>query len=279
MRTISTKTITQAVSTLCIESNLHLGEDIHNALHHAKAAETTPLAQSVLSTIITNLDIAKREKLPICQDTGMAVFFVSIGHDIHIQGDIESAINEGVRRGYRALYGRNSVVRDPIRRTNTGDNTPAIIHYAFTPGDKLTITIAPKGFGSENMSGIKMLNPSDGLEGVESFVIETVKNAGANPCPPIVIGVGVGGTMEKAALIAKQALLRDLGKPNPDPFWAESEARMLENINKLNIGPAGFGGKTTALGVHIETFPTHIAGLPVAVNINCHVARHKEVII
>jgi len=279
MRIIDVKEITNAVAKLCAEANIYIGEDVRNALIKAKDAETHTLAQSVLDTLLTNLDIAEQEGLPICQDTGMAVVFISIGMEVYVQGDIEVAINEGVRRGYRNAYGRNSIVCDPIRRTNTGDNTPAVVHYAFMPGENLEITVAPKGFGSENMSGIKMLNPSDGLEGVENFVIQQVEQAGANPCPPIVVGVGVGGTMEKAAILAKRALLRDIGTSNPNAFWAESEAQMLARINHLNIGPAGFGGKTTALGVHVETFPTHIAGLPVAVNINCHVARHKTVII
>jgi len=209
----------------------------------------------------------------------MAVVFISIGRNVHINGDIDEAINEGIRRGYREGYCRNSVVRDPINRINTGDNTPAVIHYDFMPGDKLHITVAPKGFGSENMSGIRMLNPADGLEGAEEFFVETVRSAGSNPCPPIIVGVGIGGTMEKAALMSKQALLREIGIVHPDPFWAEVEASLLTRINELGIGPAGFGGKTTALGVHILTYPTHIAGLPVAVNIGCHATRHRTVII
>ena len=277
MRIIDPVKITSAVSELCVSANIYLGRDMRTAIENAHGQESTPLAQSVLSTLLENLDIAEREKIPICQDTGMAVVFVSIGNKVYVDGDIESAINEGVRQGYRLLYGRNSIVECPIRRKNTGDNTPAVIHYSFVAGDAITITVAPKGFGSENMGGIKMLNPSDGLEGVEDFVVDTVRLAGSNPCPPIVVGVGVGGTMEKAALIAKGALLRDIGDVNPDPFWADVEMRLLDKINKLNIGPAGFGGKTTALGVFVETYPTHIAGLPVAVNINCHVARHKAV--
>ena len=277
MRIIQPDKITQAVAQLCITANIHLTGDISAALQSAKNAETNPLPQYALETILANLDVAKSENLPICQDTGMAVVFVSIGQKVHVDGNIENAINEGVRQGYKKGYFRNSVVADPINRTNTNDNTPAVIHYSFAPGDKLTITVAPKGFGSENMSQIKMLNPSDGIEGIDAFVIETIKQAGASPCPPIVVGVGIGGTMEKAALLSKQALLRDLNDKNDNPFWAEAESRLLTQINKLNIGAAGFGGQTTALAVKILTYPTHIAGLPVAVNINCHVARHQQV--
>lgn len=279
MRIIETEHITKAVAELCILANIYLGEDVLAALKNARATETNNLAQSVLDTMLENADIAIREKLPICQDTGMAVFFVHIGSEVYVNGNITEAINEGVRQGYREGYCRTSVVSDPIRRKNTGDNTPAVIHYDFIPGEELRITVAPKGFGSENMSALRMLNPSDGLEGAEDFVVETVKKAGANPCPPLVIGVGIGGTMEKAALLAKEALLRDLAKNHPDPFWAEAEDRLLKRINGLNIGPSGYGGDTTALGVKIQTYPTHIAGLPVAVNINCHVARHREVVL
>lgn len=277
MKTIESEKITQAVAELCESANIHIGQDVRDALSNAKAVETNKQAKYVLDTLLVNLDVAERDSLPICQDTGIAVVFVTIGTEVYVNGNIESAINEGVRQGYASCYGRNSIVSDPIKRTNTKDNTPAIIHYSFAPGDKLSITVAPKGFGSENMSGIKMLNPSDGLEGIEAFVIEQVEQAGANPCPPIIVGVGVGGTMEKAAILAKQALIRDLNEANPDPFWADIESRLLERINELNIGPAGFGGRTTALGVKILTYPTHIAGLPVAVNLNCHVSRHRTV--
>ena len=279
LRIIDTEEITNAVAALCIEANLYLSQDIKAALTKARSIEESPLAQTTLDMLLQNAEIAASEKLPICQDTGMAVVFVSIGSSLHIDGNIEHAINEGVRRGYREGYCRNSVVQDPINRINTGDNTPAVIHYDFVPGDTLQITLAPKGFGSENMSGIRMLNPSDGLAGAEAFVIETVKAAGANPCPPIIVGVGIGGTMEKAALLSKQALLRDVGTTHADPFWMDVEKRLLERINALDIGPAGFGGKTTALGVHIMTYPTHIAGLPVAVNIGCHATRHRMVIL
>ena len=282
MRIINTEIITQTVAELCVSANIHLGQDVRRALETASNLETSKLGKSALGTILKNADIAAKENLPICQDTGMAVVFVQIGSAVHVEGNIEEAINEGVRRGYKAGYCRNSIVADPIRRQNTGDNTPAVIHYEFAPGDEMRITVAPKGFGSENMSAVRMLNPSDGIDGVEDFVVETVAAAGSNPCPPIIVGVGIGGTMEKAALLAKKALLREMCPPNPAPdgsgdaFWRESEARLLARINDLNIGPCGYGGHTTALAVHILTFPTHIAGLPVAVNINCHVARHKE---
>jgi fumarate hydratase subunit alpha len=228
--------------------------------------------------MIRNAEIARQEKLPICQDTGMAVVFVELGQDVYVKGDLKEAINKGVRWGYKEGYCRASVVADPINRKNTGDNTPAVIHYDIVAGDSLRITVAPKGFGSENMSGICMLNPSDGIEGVENFVVGTIEKAGANPCPPIFVGVGVGGTFEKAAILAKQALLLENDSKNPDTFWSDCEARLLVRINKLGIGPSGYGGRTTALGIKILTYPTHIAGLPVAVNINCHVSRHMSVL-
>lgn len=279
MRIIEAKKITEAVARLCVEANTCIGEDIRVALEEARERENLPLAKSVLATLLENAETARRENLPICQDTGMAVVFVTVGGEVHVNGDITSAINEGVRRGYREGFCRNSIVRDPIDRVNTGDNTPAVIHYDFAAGDRLEIIVAPKGFGSENMSAVRMLNPSDGLDGVRDFVVETVRLAGANPCPPIVVGVGIGGTMEKAALLSKRALLRDVGSIQADAAWAEVEADLLARINALNIGPAGYGGKTTAFGVNIEVFPTHIAGLPVAVNIGCHVTRHKAVVL
>jgi len=279
MRLIETAQITDAVAKLCVCANVKIGADIRRALENARDTETLPIAHSVLDTLLKNADIAECENLPICQDTGMAVVFVTIGNEIHVSGDIEAAINEGVRRGYCEGYFRNSVVRDPIDRKNTGDNTPAVIHYEFVTGSNLTITVAPKGFGSENMSAIRMLNPADGIDGVMDFVVETVRIAGANPCPPIVVGVGVGGTMEKAALLAKKALLRDVDSASEELFWAEIESHLLERINALDIGAAGYGGKTTALGVNILAYPTHIAGLPVAVNIGCHVTRHKAVVL
>jgi len=277
LRCIEAARITQAVAELCVKANTCIGADIRAALSKAKTLETSPLAGDVLDTLLENAVVAEREKLPACQDTGMGVIFVSIGQDVHIDGDINEAINEGVRLGYREGFCRNSVVRDPVNRVNTGDNTPAVIHYDFEPGSDLRITVAPKGFGSENMSAVRMFSPSAGLAGVEDFIVETVRSAGPNPCPPVIVGAGIGGTMEKAALLSKQALLRELGSASGDPFWADVEARLLERVNGLDIGPAGFGGRTTALGVHILVYPTHIAGLPVAVNIGCHATRHQTV--
>ena len=277
MREIHISEIINTVKELCIESNYYLSNDVKEALNNAKENETWPLAENVLDQIILNSDIAKKEDMPICQDTGMACIFIEIGQEVHIVGGaLEDAINEGVRRGYDEGFLRKSVVKDPINRVNTKDNTPAIIYYDIVPGNKLKITVAPKGFGSENMSRIKMLKPSDGLQGVKDFIIETVKLAGPNPCPPIIIGVGIGGTFDKAAYLAKKALIRPLNKRNDEKFYGDLEEELLETINKLGIGPQGFGGKTTALGINIETYPTHIAGLPVAVNINCHATRHKE---
>jgi fumarate hydratase subunit alpha len=277
MREIHISEIISTVRDLCIESNYYLSNDVKEALCKAKENETWPLAENVLDQIILNSDIAKKEDMPICQDTGMACVFVEVGQEVHIVGGLlQDAINEGVRRGYDEGFLRKSVVKDPINRVNTKDNTPAIIYYDIVPGDKIKVTVAPKGFGSENMSRIKMLKPSDGLQGVKDFIIETVKLAGPNPCPPIVIGVGIGGTFDKAAYLAKKALIRPLNKRNNEKFYSDLEEELLETINKLGIGPQGFGGKTTALGLNIETYPTHIAGLPVAVNINCHATRHKE---
>lgn len=277
MRTITADQITRAVKNLCQPANTTLPPDIRKTLYTARDAEPWALAKTTLSTLCDNLDIAEKNGLPICQDTGMACIFVELGQDLHIEGNFETAIQEGIRQGYTEGFLRKSVVADPIRRGNTGDNTPAVITVRLVPGDQLHIMLAPKGFGSENMSRLKMLKPSDGAQGVKDFVIETVKLAGGNPCPPIVVGVGIGGTFDRVALLAKQALLRPLQCPNPDPFYAIMEQELLDTINKTGIGPQGFGGRTTALGVMIETFPTHIAGLPVAVNINCHVTRHKEV--
>ncbi len=275
MREINAKDITALVARMCIESNCYLNEDIENALKDGKAMEINPIASEILSDILKNAEIARRDEVPICQDTGMAVFFLELGQEVHISGGcLYDAINEGVRCGYRDGYLRKSVVADPIRRGNTNDNTPAIIHTEIVDGDGFKITIAPKGFGSENMSAVKMLKPSDGLEGVMSFVVNTVKEASGNPCPPIVVGVGIGGTMEKAAILSKKALLRDIRESNPDEYYADIERELLERINALDVGPQGYGGITTALGVNVETFPTHIAGLPVAVNISCHVTRH-----
>ncbi len=274
MREINSEIITETVKKLCIEANCHLTKDIKDSIKKAYDGEKWPQAKEILGHIIDNYEIADSENQPVCQDTGVACVFLTIGQDVHVTGSIEEAVNEGVRQGYGDGYLRKSVVRDPLDRVNTGDNTPAMIYYELTEGDKIEITVAPKGFGSENMSKCAMLRPSDGLEGVKDFVIKTVEEAGPNPCPPIVVGVGIGGTFDKAAYLAKKALLRPLDIPNEDNFYANLEKELLEEINKLGIGPQGFGGKTTALGVNIEKFPTHIAGLPVAVNINCHVTRH-----
>lgn len=277
MREIDVSLVRDTVERLCISSNIHLPKDVRCALDSARDAEGEGLASSVLSSIIENYKIAEDEAMPICQDTGMACVFLEIGQDVHfIGGSLYDAINEGVRRGYARGYLRKSVVADPIRRGNTSDNTPAVIYTDVVDGDKVKITFSPKGFGSENMSAICMLKPSDSLEGVKKFIIETVKKAGSNPCPPIVVGVGIGGTFDRAALLAKKALLRSVDTKNPDPYYSALEDELLSSINALGIGPQGFGGVTTALGVNIEVFPTHIAGLPVAVNVGCHVTRHES---
>ena len=275
MREIAASRITEVVKRLCIEANCYLPQDMKTCIETSSQQETWPPAKEILERIIENYQIAQQGSRPICQDTGVACVFITMGQDVHVEGNLAEAIHEGVRQGYRDGYLRKSVVRDPLDRVNTGDNTPAMIYYDIVPGDKLEITVAPKGFGSENMSQIKMLKPSDGLQGVKDFILKVVEEAGPNPCPPIVVGVGVGGTFDKAAYLAKKALVRSATERNPDPFWADLEAEMLERINELGIGPQGFGGKTTALSVNIEQYPTHIAGLPVAVNINCHVTRHK----
>ena len=280
MRELNVGVITEAVRNLCIEANYYLGDDIKEALEISKKKETWKLAEDVLDKIIINSEIACKDEMPICQDTGMACVFIEIGQDVHlVGGKLEDAINEGVRRGYEEGYLRKSVVGDPIERINTKDNTPAIIYYDIVEGDKVKITLAPKGFGSENMSKIGMLKPSDGIEGVKKFILETVKAAGPNPCPPMVIGVGIGGTFDKAAYLAKKALIRPIDIRNKNGFYKELEEELLEKVNKFGIGPQGFGGRTTALGLNIEVYPTHIAGLPVAVNINCHATRHKEIIL
>ena len=275
MREVSAQKITEVVKKLCIEANTYLPQDLKNRIEESYEMESWPQAKEILERIMENYRIADEQAKPICQDTGVACVFLKIGQELHIEGDLTEAVNEGVRQGYTEGYLRKSVVRDPLDRVNTGDNTPAMIYYDIVEGDKIEITVAPKGFGSENMSAIKMLVPADGVEGVKKFVVDTVRNAGPNPCPPIVVGVGIGGTFDKAAMMAKKALLKNVDEVNPDPFYAEMEADLLKEINALGIGPQGFGGKTTALAVHIEQCPTHIAGLPVAVNINCHVTRHQ----
>lgn len=278
MRTIDTTTIINAVEKLCIEANFFLNDDIKAGLIRACQQEESDTGLSVLSSLIKNADIASHERMAICQDTGMAIIFVELGQEVQITGgSLEGALNEGVRRGYKKGHLRNSVVSDPLKRENTKDNTPAVIHYELKEGDGFKIHVAPKGFGSENMSALKMLKPSDGVEGVKKVVLDTVSQAGANPCPPIVVGVGIGGSMEKAAFLAKKALMRPIDLNHPDPYYKDLENELLAGINKLGIGPAGLGGRITALGVNIETYPTHIAGLPVAVNIGCHVTRHKSV--
>jgi len=279
MRIIEAARITEVVKRLCIQANCHLPGDVRRRLEECRQAEDWPVAGDVLDKIVRNYEIADEREVPICQDTGMACVFLEIGQDAHIEGDVAAAVDAGVRQGYAEGYLRKSVVRDPLSRQNTGDNTPAMLYLDFVPGDRLTVTVAPKGFGSENMSQVRMLKPSDGLNGVIDFVLSAVETAGPNPCPPIVVGVGIGGTFDKAALLAKKALLRPLDSRNPDPFYADLERSLLERINVLGIGPQGFGGRTTALGVAVETLPTHIAGLPCAVNINCHVTRHASEVI
>ncbi len=280
MREIQAQQITDVVEKLCIEANQYLPKDVQGAIRRCRACEDWEIAQGVLDKIITNFEIAEQESVPICQDTGMACVFLEIGQDVHIVGgDLSEAVDEGVRRGYDKGYLRKSVVKDPVRRGNTGDNTPAMLYTEIVPGEEIKVTVGPKGFGSENMSAIRMFKPSAGIEGIKDFILETVETAGPNPCPPMVVGVGIGGTFDKCALLAKKALMRSTDERNPDPYYADLEAEMLEKINKLGIGPQGFGGKTTALALNIETLPTHIAGMPCAVNINCHVTRHKTEVI
>lgn len=279
MREINCQLITEKIEEMCINANCNLNCDILDMIKSSVETENAKPAREILNSLVENSRIAERKQIPICQDTGMAIFFVQLGQEVHVNGNLTDAINLGVKNGYEKGCLRKSVVADPLRRTNTGDNTPAVIHYDIVPGDKIKIIFMPKGFGSENMSRLKMLKPSDGAEGIVDFVIETVKLAGSNPCPPIVVGIGIGGSMEKAAILSKFALSRPINIQNSDIFYAEMENEILNKINKTGIGPQGLGGKTTALGVNIETFPTHIAGLPVAVNISCHVTRHSEVII
>ena len=275
MREINAQLITDKVAELCIDANCSLPCDIRKRIEDARANEPWATAQGILDKIIENYNIADENRAPICQDTGVACVFLKIGQDVHINGDLTEAVNEGVRRGYIDGYLRLPVVGDPLSRENTNANTPCILYTSVVPGDKVKITVGPKGFGSENMSQIRMFKPSAGLQGIKDFILEVVETAGPNPCPPMVVGVGIGGTFDKAALLAKKALMRPLDSENPDPFYADLEKEMLEKVNQLGIGPQGFGGKTTAIGLNIETMPTHIAGMPCAVNINCHVTRHK----
>ena len=280
MRTIRTEEITENIKEMCMEVNIRLSEDVKSALLSAKEKEESAIGKQILGQLEENMEIAGESKIPICQDTGMTVVFLKIGQEVHMEGGfIEDAVNEGIRQGYREGYLRKSVVGDPILRENTRDNTPGVIHYEIIPGDTLEITVAPKGFGSENMSRVFMLKPADGIEGVKQAILETVEAAGPNACPPMVIGVGIGGTFEKCALMAKKALTRELNQYSPIPYVRELEKEMLEKINNLGIGPGGLGGRATAIGLNIETYPTHIAGLPVAINICCHVNRHIKRII
>lgn len=280
MREIKQEDIIQAVKTLCIEANYQLPQDVRNAIDQASQTEDGQLAKQTLSILKENAKMAQSLSVPICQDTGMACLFVEIGQDVHVQGSLQDALQEGVLQGYQEGYLRKSVVDDPVfDRINTKDNTPALIHYEIVEGDKLKIIVAPKGFGSENMSQVKMLKPSDGVEGIKDFVLKVVEEAGPNACPPMVIGVGIGGSFDYVTYLAKKAMLRDIGTHHNDLRYQQLEEELLEKINQLGIGPAGYGGKTTALSLNIETYPTHIAGMPVAVSICCHVARHKEVIL
>lgn len=279
MKTISAALLTQTVAQLCVEANTRLPSDVAAALETYRAQEPWPLAKTTLGLLEDNLKLAGEKNLPICQDTGMACVFVELGQEVHIDGDFEQAIHEGVRQGYGEGYLRKSIVGDPLRRVNTGDNTPAAITLRLVPGDQCKITVAPKGFGSENMSRLGMLKPADGVAGVKKFVVETVRLAGPNPCPPTVLGIGIGGSFDKVAALAKHALLRPLDQKHPDPYYAALEEELLEEINALGIGPQGFGGKTTCLGLAIEAAPTHVAGLPVAVNVSCHVTRRATAVL
>lgn len=278
MRELPVREISQVLRRMAVEANTELGQDVLDSFARFRAAEESPTGRDILDQLCENARIAREEKLPLCQDTGFAVVFVELGQDVHlVGGDLYEAVNEGVRQGYQEGYLRKSIVADPLRRKNTGDNTPAVVHVKLVPGEHVRVTFAPKGGGSENMSGIAMLRPADGVEGVKKFVLERVSQAGPNPCPPTVVGVGIGGTFEVAAYLSKLALLRPLGQRNPDPYYAALEAELLQAVNRLGIGPAGLGGTTTSLDVHVEAHPCHIASLPVAVNIQCHSARHKEV--
>lgn len=279
MREITAQEITAAVKKLCVDANRVLPSDLEELIQTRSEEEGDATARSILCDLCRNMEAARQMEIPICQDTGMAVVFAEVGQELHIQGNFEEAVNEGVRQGYVEGLLRCSVVADPVRRGNTNDNTPAVLHTRLVPGDKLTLTVAPKGFGSENMSRLKMLTPAAKEEDLIAFVKETVELAGSNPCPPVVLGVGIGGDFELCAYLAKKALCRNVSQRNPDPFYAELEKRMLDAVNETGVGPQGFGGDTTALAVNIETYPTHIAGLPIAVNVGCHVTRHKTVVL
>ena len=276
MRTVSAGAIRDAVALLCVRANRELPDDVRAALEAAYAAEPWPAAKRSLKLLLDNMALAREKELPVCQDTGLACVFLELGQEVHIDGDLDAAVQAGIREGYARGYLRCSVVGDPLRRVNTGDNTPGVLTVHLVSGDGCRITVLPKGFGSENMSRLAMLTPAEGVEGVRRFVLDTVRAAGPNPCPPIVVGVGIGGTFDRVAALAKRALLRPLDRPNPDPWYAGLERELLDGINALGVGPQGFGGKTTALGLAIETAPTHVAGLPVAVNINCHVTRRAS---
>lgn len=280
IRELSVQTVTDTVARLCVEANFFLGEDVLAKLRECQERETSPLGKSVLDQVLRNAAQARENQVAMCQDTGYTVVFLDIGQDVHFTGGgLPEAVQEGVRRGYQSGPLRKSVVRDPLRRVNTGDNTPAIVHTEIVPGDRVRLIVAPKGGGSENMSEVKMMAPSAGREGVMDFVTDRVRRSGPNPCPPVIVGVGLGGTFEKCAFLAKKSLLRTLGEPHPDPYFAEMESELLERVNGLGIGPMGYGGRCTALAVHIEAHPCHIASLPVAVNIQCHAARHKEAVL
>jgi fumarate hydratase subunit alpha len=280
IRNIPVSAVTEAVKSLCMDANYFLGKDVLQKIQECLGKEESPLGRDVLEQIAENARIACAEKIPMCQDTGFSVVFIELGQDVHLaDGNLNTAVQEGIRKGTREGYLRSSIVRDPLRRVNTGDNTPAVVHIEIVPGDKIKITVAPKGGGSENMSEVKMLPPSAGIDGVREFVVDRIRRSGGNPCPPLIVGVGIGGTFEKCAWLAKKALLRSVGSSNSDPFYGELEAELLGRINALGIGPMGFGGRCTALAVHIETHPCHIASLPVAVNVQCHAARHREMVL
>ena len=280
MKNLDLTVVTNAVEKMCMEANFYLGSDVLDNLKKIAETEVSPVGRNILNQIVINDEIAQENQVPMCQDTGIVVVFLEIGTEVYIDGDIYEAVNEGIRRGYKKGFLRNSVVKDPLDRVNTKDNTPGIIHTKLVSGsDKVKIIVAPKGGGSENMSAIRMLKPADGIEGIKKFVVETIKNAGGNPCPPIIVGVGIGGSFEKAALLAKESLMRDVNDSSSNPINAKLEDELLELVNKTGVGPMGLGGRNTALSVKVETYPCHIASLPVAINLNCHAARHKEIIL